>query len=221
MSRWRGGGVGWGRVGWGGLLITSRSSRFLARSLLQWRMYHAVGWGGVGLIMSCSLRSLAQPLLQWRTCHAVRWGVVWCGASTPFLPFHTFAFFAFSPACCSSAPFLLFHTFVCWVGWVGASNVICMHFASEHVCLQFHRCVKAAYFYLVSFVLVGVRFIMPCLRTVGELMMVLAFEFVTLRDVSFRFTCVRCMLRHMMSSWTQQVWDVFHATWCYLQLSMC
>ena len=62
-----------------------------------------------------------------------------------------------------------------------------------------------AYLYIVLFVFVGVRFNMVCLRTVGELRMVLAFEFVTFHDVSFRFTYVRCMLRYMMLSSTQQV----------------
>ena len=139
------------------------------------------------------------------------WGGVWCGVglvtSATFLPFHTFAFFAFSYACCSSATFLLFHNFVCWVGWVGVSNDICCVFhrgiASQYVCLHFHRCVKAAYLNIVSFVLVGVRFNLVCLRTVGELIMVLAFG--SLHDGSFRFTCERCMLRYMMLSLTQQV----------------
>ena len=136
----------------------------------------------MGLIKSCPFRSVARSLLQWRTCHAVGWGVVWCrmGLVHPFCRFtplrslrsHTHAVLV-HPFCCFTPLFVGLDR----LGLV-MSFAVCFHmdFASEYVCLQFHRCVKAAYLYIVSFVLVGVRFEMVCLRAVGELIMVLAFN---------------------------------------------
>ena len=135
------------------------------------------------------------------------WGGVWCGVGLvhPFCRFtplrsHPHAVLV-HPCCCFTPLFVG----LVGLGLVLMSFAVCFHMdiASEYVCLQFHRCVKAAYLYIVSFVLVGVRFNLMCLRTIGALIMALAFEFVTLHDiVSFRFTCVRCMLRYMMLSST-------------------